>query len=97
MIKEQQKLIEELKTEIKTSKPPEQPIVAQPKETMPPAGQEPPKPSLIEKAKEVLLPKEGEPKRDILSYQGWSYTAPVDFLDMFAAGTRRQQMTNSGP
>lgn len=94
MIKEQQKLIEELKMEIKTSKPPEQPVVAQPKEAPPAKEQEPPKPSAIEKVKEVLLPKEGEPKRDILSYQVGGTTLrlmDISFDALIAAGTSTER------
>ena len=61
-IKVQQKLIEDLKAEMKQANPPEQPVVAQPKETPPPAGQEPQTASTLDKIKEVLYPKEGEPK-----------------------------------
>ena len=88
-IKEQKKLIEELKAEMKQVKPPEQQVVAQPKETLPPAGQEPQKTSTLNMLKEVLLPKEGEPKRDILSYQVGGATlklVDVSFDALIAAG-----------
>jgi hypothetical protein len=94
MIKEQQKLIEELRMEMKTSKPPEQPVVAQPKETPPPKEQEPSKPSTIEKVKEVLLPKEGEPKSDVLSYQVGGTTLrlmDISFDALIAAGTSTER------
>lgn len=89
-IRAQQKLIEDLKVEMKQAKPPEHQLVAQPKETPSPAGQEPQATSTLDKTKEVLLPKEGEPKRDILSYQVGGATlrlVDVSFDALIAAGT----------
>jgi hypothetical protein len=93
-MKEQQKLIEDLKAEMKQAKPPEQQKVAQPKETPPPEAQEPQKPSTLEKVKEALLPKEGEPQKDILSYQVGGATMrliDVSFDGLFAVGTSTER------
>jgi hypothetical protein len=93
-IKEQQSLIEELKAEIKRVRPPEEQTVAQPKRTVPAAGEEPQKISTPEKIKEVAVPTEGEEKKDILSYQVGGATMrliDISFDGLFAVGTSTER------
>ena len=75
-IKVQQKLIEDLKVEMKQAKPPEQPVVAQPKETPPAAGAGDSKNIHPRKSEGGPSPEGGRTEKgySVLS-SGWSHPA----------------------